>query len=42
MLKRFAALAAALCLTLTALTASAGAAAYFPRYAGGSGSIAAA
>ena len=40
MLKRFAALAAALCLTLTALTASAGAAAYFPRYAGGSGSIA--
>lgn len=41
MLKRFAALAAALCLTLSTLTASAGAAC-FPRYTGSSGSIAAA
>lgn len=42
MKKRFAALALALCLTLSTLTASAGAASYFPRYTGGSGSIAAA
>lgn len=42
MKKRFAALALALCLTLTALAAPAGAASYFPRYAGSSGSIAAA
>lgn len=41
MLKRFAALAAALCLTLCSLTATA-AASYFPRYTGGSGSIVAA
>ena len=39
MTKRFAALAAALCLTLCSLTAPA-AAAYFPRYTGGSPSIA--
>ena len=42
MKKRFAALALTLCLTLSTLTASAGAASYFPRYTGGSGSIAAA
>lgn len=42
MTRRFAALAAALCLTLTTLTATAGAASYFPRYTGGGGSIAAA
>lgn len=42
MTKRFAALTVALCLALTALTATAGAASYFPRYTGGSGSIAAA
>ncbi len=41
MMKRLAAWAAALCLTLSALT-TAGAAACFPRYAGNSGSIAAA
>lgn len=41
MKKRFAALAAALCLTLSTLTA-ASAASCFPRYTGGSGSIAAA
>lgn len=41
MKKRFAALAAALCLTLCSLTAPA-AAAYFPRYTGSSSSIAAA
>lgn len=41
MKKRFAALAAALCLSLSTLTA-AGAASCFPRYTGGSGSIAAA
>lgn len=41
MTKRFAALAAALCLTLCFLTAPA-AASYFPRYTGGSGSIVAA
>lgn len=40
MMKRIAALAASLCLTLSALTASASASAYFPRYTGGSGSIA--
>lgn len=40
MKKRFAALAAALCLTLSALTTAAGAASCFPRYTGGSGSIA--
>lgn len=42
MLKRFAAVTAALCLTLSTLTASAGAASCFPRYTGSSGSIAAA
>ena len=42
MTRRFAALAAALCLTLTTLTATAGAASYFPRYTGGGGSIVAA
>ena len=42
MKKRLAALALTLCLTLSTLTASAGAASYFPRYTGGSGSIAAA
>lgn len=42
MKKRFAALALALCLTLSVLSAPAGAASYFPRYTGNSGSIAAA
>lgn len=42
MKKRFAALALALCLTLSALTVSAGAASCFPRYTGASGSITAA
>lgn len=42
MMKRCAALAAALCLTLTTLTATAGAASHFPQYTGGSASIAAA
>ena len=42
MKKRFAGLAMALCLTLSALTTAASASACFPRYTGGSGSIAAA
>ena len=42
MKKRLAAPALALCLTLAALIPPAGAASYFPRYTGGSGSIAAA
>lgn len=42
MMKRFAALAAALCLSLSTLTAAASAASYFPQYTGSSGSIAAA
>lgn len=42
MIKRFAALALALCLALSALTAAASAASCFPQYTGGSGSIAAA
>lgn len=42
MRKQFAALAAALCLTLAALTAPVGAASYFPRYTGSGVSIAAA
>lgn len=42
MLKRLAALTAALGLALSALTATAGAASYFPRYTGTSGSITAA
>ena len=40
MLKRSAALAAALCLALSTLVPAAGAASYFPRYTGASGSIA--
>lgn len=42
MKKRLAALALALCLTLSTLTAAAGAASYFPRYTGSTGSITAA
>lgn len=42
MKKRFVTLATALCLTLSTLTATAGAAAYFPRYTGGGVSISAA
>ena len=40
MLKRSAALAAALCLALSTLVSAAGAASCFPRYTGASGSIA--
>lgn len=42
MMKRCAALAAALCLTLSTLTATVGAASHFPQYTGGSPAIAAA